>query len=56
MEKALLTRAGLRQVDEFVAMGDTPPEAMHEVLERSRGLCLNAVRQATAGGVPERER
>lgn len=45
-EKTLLTRAGLRQVDEFIAMAGTSPEVMREVVERSRVLCLNAVAEA----------
>ena len=47
-EKRLLTRAGLRQVDEFIAMAGPEPGVMREVVERSRALCLDAVREASA--------
>lgn len=47
-EKRLLTRAGLRQVDAFIAMADPGPGVMREVVERSRALCSDAVREASA--------
>ena len=47
-EKRLLTRAGLRQVDEFIAMTGTDPGVMREVVERSRALCSDAMREASA--------
>jgi predicted nucleotidyltransferase len=43
-EKRLLTRAGLRQVDEFIAMAGPDPDVMYAVVDRSRVLCLDAVR------------
>jgi hypothetical protein len=46
-EKTLLTRAGLRQVDEFIAMAAPDPGVMREVVERSRALCADAVSDAT---------
>ncbi len=49
-EKRLLTRAGLQQVDEFIALADRDPDVMREVVDRSQTLCLKAVREATAGG------
>jgi predicted nucleotidyltransferase len=47
-EKTLLTRASLRQVDEFIAMAAPDPDVMREVVERSRALCADAVREAAA--------
>ena len=47
-EKTLLTRAGLRQVDEFIAIASPDPDVMREVTEGSRALCLDALREATA--------
>jgi hypothetical protein len=35
-EKTLLTQAGLRQVDEFIAMASPDPDVMREVVDRSR--------------------
>jgi predicted nucleotidyltransferase len=46
-EKTLLTRAGLRQVDEFIAMASPDPAVMREVVDRSRMLCFDAVSEAT---------
>jgi hypothetical protein len=51
-EKTLLTRAGLRQVDEFIAMAGPDPAVLSEVVERSRVLCLDAVREAAV--IPHR--
>jgi predicted nucleotidyltransferase len=45
-EKTLLTRAGLRQVDEFVAMAAPDPNVMSEVVDGARALCSDAVRKA----------
>lgn len=42
-EKTLLTRAGLRQVDEFIASARPDPDVMQDVVERSRALCLDAM-------------
>jgi len=47
-EKRLLTAAGLSQVDEFVALAAPDPAVLREVVDRSRDLCLEAVRQAAA--------
>jgi len=47
-EKTLLTRAGLRQVDQFIASEKPDPDVMRDVVERSRVLCSDAVREATA--------
>lgn len=47
-EKTLLTRAGLRQVDEFIAAARPNPTVMRHVVDRSRTLCSDAVRQAVA--------
>ena len=47
-EKTLLTRAGLRQVDEFVAAADPDPAVLLDVVARSRALCWDAVTLATA--------
>jgi predicted nucleotidyltransferase len=47
-EKMLLTRAGLRQVDEFIAAAGPDPGMMRDVVERSRVLCSDAVMAATA--------
>jgi hypothetical protein len=42
-EKTLLTRAGLRQVDEFIAAAVPDPAVLREVVDRSRALCSDAV-------------
>jgi hypothetical protein len=47
-EKTLLTRAGLRQVDEFIAAARPDPGVMRDVVDKSRTACLDAVRQAVA--------
>jgi Nucleotidyltransferase domain len=47
-DKTLLTRAGLRQVDEFIAAARPDPDAMREVVDRSRAACSDAVREAVA--------
>jgi hypothetical protein len=49
-EKRLLTAAGLREVDEFMAMARPDPDVLREVVDQSWTLCLEAVRQATGGG------
>lgn len=43
-EKALLTRADLRQVDQLTTGVAAHPAALSEFVERSRGLCRDAVR------------
>jgi predicted nucleotidyltransferase len=45
-EKTLLTRAGLRQVDEIIATAKPTPEALLDVVARARAACSDAVRQA----------
>lgn len=45
-EKTLLTRAGLRQIDEFIAAARPEPGVMRDVVDRSRAACLDAVREA----------
>jgi hypothetical protein len=49
-EKTLLTRAGLRQVDQFVAIAKPDPEVLRNVVERSRDLCSEAVGAVGANG------
>jgi predicted nucleotidyltransferase len=51
-EKQLLTRAGLRQVDEFIALAQPEPGVLREVTDRSRALCAGAVSQAKATVAP----
>jgi len=47
-EKTLLTRAGLRPVDElFTAIGSAP-EAMLDLVDRTRALCSEALHEAMA--------
>ncbi len=45
-EKALLTRAGLRQVDGLIASGGPDAGVLRELVDRSRALCHDAVREA----------
>jgi hypothetical protein len=45
-EKTLLTRAGLRQVDEFMAAAAPDPAALRDVVDTSRAFCAEAVRLA----------
>ena len=47
-EKTLLTRAGLRQVDEFIAAARPDPSVMRSVVDRCRALCSDAVQEAVA--------
>lgn len=47
-EKTLLTRAGLRQVDEYIAAARSDPGGMCEAVDRSRAACSDAVREAVA--------
>ena len=42
-EKTLLTRAGLRQVDEFIAGAGTEPAALLDIVDRTRAACVNAL-------------
>lgn len=48
-EKHLLTRAGLRQVDQFLAAAGPDPDVLRDVVRRARDLCCEAVQEATAG-------
>lgn len=45
-EKTLLTRAGLRQVDEFIADARPDREALYDLVDRTRALCVNALQGA----------
>lgn len=45
-DKTLLTRAGLRQVDHFVADAYADPEAIRRLVEVAEELCATAVRAA----------
>jgi predicted nucleotidyltransferase len=42
-EKTLLTRAGLCQVDEFIAAAATDPAALLDMVDRTRAVCLDAL-------------
>ena len=42
-EKTLLTRAGLRRVDEFIAGAGTEPAALLDIVDRTRAACVNAL-------------
>jgi hypothetical protein len=46
-DKTLLTRAGLRQVDEFLAIPEPSPGLLRDAADRSRALCSAAVQAAT---------
>jgi hypothetical protein len=46
-EKTLLTRAGLRQVDEFIATAGLSPEALIRAVDQCHGFCAERVREAT---------
>ncbi len=46
-DKTLLILAGLRQVDEFLAIGEPEPSLLRDAVERSRALCEEALRAAT---------
>jgi hypothetical protein len=45
-EKTLLTRAGLRQVDDFIAAAGPEPSALRAVVDRSQATCLEAIQEA----------
>lgn len=47
-EKALLTRAGLRHVDQFIAAARPDPGVMRDLVDRSRAVCSDAIRDAMA--------
>jgi predicted nucleotidyltransferase len=42
-EKTLLTRAGLCQVDEFIAAAAADPAALLDMVDRTRAVCLDAL-------------
>jgi predicted nucleotidyltransferase len=46
-EKTLLTRAGLRQVDEFIGMATSDPGVLRDITDRSHALCRDAVTAAS---------
>jgi Nucleotidyltransferase domain len=48
-EKTLLTRAGLRQVDEFITAAVPDPAVLRDVVDRSQAFCSDAVAVATQG-------
>jgi Nucleotidyltransferase domain len=45
-EKTLLTRAGLRQVDEFIVDARPDREALCDLVDRTRALCVTALQEA----------
>ena len=45
-EKTLLTRAGLRQVDEFIAGARLDHEALRDMVDMTRAACVDALREA----------
>ena len=45
-EKTLLTRAGLRQVDEFIAAARPDPGALCDIVDRTRAACATPLRDA----------
>jgi len=47
-EKTLFTRAGLCEVDEILAAGRPDPDVFRDVVDRSRTLCSDAMREAVA--------
>ena len=52
-EKTLLTRAGLRPVDQFVATAGTDPAVLTKVVDQCRDFCAQSVRTATAASAPQ---
>jgi nucleotidyltransferase-like protein len=49
-EKQLLTRAGLRQVDDLLAAAGPDPAVLGDVVDGSRSLCSDALREAVSTG------
>lgn len=47
-DKTLLTRARLRQIDDFIAMATPEPGVLRDVVELSRACCSEALAQATS--------
>lgn len=54
-EKTLLTRAGLREIDEILAAARPDPVVLRDVVDRVRAACSAALREAedaAAAGEP----
>ena len=51
-EKALLSQAGLRQVDRLVAMAGPDPDLLRAIAGQSRDLCAEVLRDAGAAVAP----
>jgi hypothetical protein len=49
-EKTLLTRAGLRQVDELIAGVRPDPGTLRDIVDKAHAACADAVRQAQSCG------
>ncbi len=47
-EKNLLTLAGLRVVDEYLGLADPDPDALRDIVDRSRDLCSQTLQMAKA--------
>jgi hypothetical protein len=45
-EKTLLTRAGLRTVDEFIAAARPDPDALRDLVDQASAACRDALRKA----------
>jgi predicted nucleotidyltransferase len=45
-EKTLLTRAGLRRLDDLLAAAGTSPESLRDLVDRARALCADALHAA----------
>jgi len=45
-EKTLLTKAGLRRIDAFVAEAEPGPNVLRDIVDKSRALCSDALREA----------
>jgi predicted nucleotidyltransferase len=48
-EKTLLTRAGLREVDEFMAAARQDPGGLRDLVDKARAACLDVIRQSSGG-------
>ena len=48
-DKTLLTRAGLREIDELIAVTGAGPQALLEAVDRSAEVCSRAMDDARAG-------
>jgi predicted nucleotidyltransferase len=49
-EKTLLTKAGLRQVDDFIAGARAEPDALRGIVDQTRSACLRAIGNHEVGG------